>query len=465
MDRSASCPHEGDRLSGSLRRMHERLASAIDRIFPAMVDHLADLIRIPSVSALDPAAVRESAEATANLLHEAGFQGARLLEVEGSHPAVFGEIPGPHGGPTVLLYAHHDVQPPGPGWTLEPFEPLERDGRLFGRGSADDKAGIVVHLGAIAAHDGRPPVGIKIFIEGEEEIGSAHLPDYLEQYAELLASDVIVIADAGNWKVGVPALTTSLRGLVDCEVEVRTLSDAVHSGLFGGVFPDALMSLARLLASLHHDDGSVAIDGLVHGDGDHLDLPEHEVRSQAGAVDGVHVIGRGSLTAKTWSQPAISVLAIDAPTVENAVNALVPVARAKVSMRLAPGDDPAQAMDALVGHLESHAPWGARVTVTRGASGHAFALDTSGSAYDAFRAAFEAAWETPAVEMGVGGSIPFVAAFSETYPDAAILLTGAADPTSGVHGPNESVSLDDLRKSMLAEAIALQLLAEDSASA
>ena len=443
--------------------MHSDLRSAVDSFFPEIVDQLQQLVAIPSVSSLPAHApdVRASAEFTRQLLEQAGFENVRLLEIEGSHPAVFGEIPAPDGAPTVLLYAHHDVQPAGIGWDGDPFTATEQDGRLCGRGTADDKAGIVMHLAAVRAHGGKPPVGVKVFVEGEEEIGSAHLPDYLDEFGELLAADTIVIADSANWRVGVPALTTSLRGLVDCVVEVRTLENAVHSGMFGGLFPDALTSLARLLATLHTDEGEVAIEGLRSSDAPALDLTEAEARAVAGVVDGVQVIGApGTLNAKTWTQPACSVLAIDAPPVADAINALIPVARAKVSLRIAPGQDPQAAMKALVTHLESNAPWGAQVTVTPGAWGDAYALDTTGPSYDAYRAAFSEAWDAEPVEMGVGGSIPFVAAFSDRYPDASILLTGVADPTSAAHGPNESLELDDLRRGCVAEAIALRLLAD-----
>ena len=443
--------------------MHEDLRTAIDDLFPSLQATLEDLVRIPSISApdFDAAEVRRSAGAVSALLSDAGFETVRLLEVDGAHPAVFAEIPAPAGAQTVLLYAHHDVQPVGDlaDWDRDPFEPVEEDGRLLGRGSSDDKAGIVVHLGAVMAHGGRPPVGVKVIVEGEEEVGSTHLGEFLDQYRELLAADVIVIADSGNWRVGQPALTTSLRGLVDCTVEVRTLKHAIHSGQFGGVIPDALTVLARLLATLHDRDGNVAIPGLVYGESDELDLTEDELRSQADTVDGLELIGSGSLTSRMWTQPAVAVLAIDAPSVGNAVNALVPVARAKVSLRIAPGDRPARALSTLVAHLEQNVAWGAEVVVTTGATGDAFALETTGPANDAFRTAFEEAWGRETVNMGVGGSIPFVAAFSEAYPAATILLTGVADPTSRAHGPNESVDLDDVRKGALAEAIALRLLA------
>ncbi len=444
--------------------MHTELTSAVEELLPLLRTDLERLVRIPSVSAdgFDPEEVRRCAHAVEDLMRAAGLGTTRILEVDGAHPAVFGEVPAPAGAPTVLLYAHHDVQPPGPDeiWTTPAFEPTERDGRLYGRGAADDKAGIAVHLGAVRAHGGTPPVGVKLFIEGEEEIGSHNLEAFLDKYRELLAADVIVIADSGNWRVGTPALTTSLRGLVDCVVEVRTLEHGVHSGQFGGALPDALTVLCRTLATLHDENGNVAIPGLVGNDADPLDLTEEELRSQAGALPGTQLIGEGSVTGRTWTMPSASILAIDAPPVREAINQLLPSARAKVSVRLAPGDDPARAMDALVAHLEANVPWGAEVTVTPGAAGDPIALDTDGRAYDAYRAAFREAWGTDTVEMGVGGSIPFVAAFQEAFPEAAILLTGVADPTSRPHGPNESLDLNDFRCGVLAEAIALSLLAE-----
>lgn len=448
--------------------MHDDLREAVDRLMPDLRTDLETLVRIPSVSAngYDPAEVRRSAEHTAELYRRAGFTEVRLLEIEGAHPAVFAEIAAPPGAPTVLLYAHHDVQPPGPAdqWETAPFEPFERDGRLYGRGTSDDKAGVVVHTGAIRALDGKPPVGVKVLVEGEEEIGSAHLGDFLETYQDLLAADVIVILDAGTWAVGVPTFTTSLRGLVDCTVEVRTLRYAIHSGGFGGAIPDAITTLARLLATLHDEIGEVAVTGLVAADSTTLELSETELRSQAEPVAGLELLGAGSITSRLWTKPAISVLAIDAPPLSEAINQLVPMARAKVSLRIAPGDDPARAMTALVTHLEENVAWGAEVTVTPGATGEAFALDTSGSAYDVLRQAFSEAWGADTVEMGEGGSIPFVADFAARYPNATILLTGVADPTSRAHGPNESQDLNEIRNGVLAEAIALRLLGKQGTS-
>jgi acetylornithine deacetylase/succinyl-diaminopimelate desuccinylase-like protein len=445
--------------------MHDDLIERIDALFPHLQLVLEQLVRIPSVSAAgyDPDEVQRSAEATRVLLQQAGAENVRLLEIPGAHPAVYGEVAGPEGAPTVLLYAHHDVQPPGPAedWQEPPFEPRVHEGRLYGRGAADDKSGIIIHLGALGAHDGSPPVNVKFFIEGEEEIGSDHLAEYIDQYADMLAADVIVIADTGNFRTGTPTLTTSLRGLVDCYVEVKVLEGPVHSGLGGGIVPDALVSLSRIIASLHNDDGSVAVAGRVGYEPDPaFDHPEAAVRSELGVVDSVNLIGTGSLASRTWTRPSISVLAIDAPPVAEAINQIVPSARAKVSMRIAPGDDPQDAVDALMDHLRAHAPWGVEVDVTFGSAGEAFSLDTSGPGYDAFRAAFAEAWGSETLEVGVGGSIPFVAAFAKQYPDATILLTGAADDKSRPHAPNESVDLNDLRNAALAEAIALRLLAD-----
>ena len=441
--------------------MHEDLRLAVDELFPSLRQRLEALVRIPSVSATgyDATEVLRSAEATKALLEASGMDNVRLLELDGTHPAVYGELAGPPGSPTVLLYAHHDVQPPGPAeeWTSPPFEPAERHGRLYGRGTSDDKCGIVIHLGAIEAFRGSLPVGVKVFVEGEEEIGSAHLEDFITAYHELLESDVIVIADSANLETGTPSLTTSLRGLVDCVVEVRTLKHAVHSGLAGGVVPDALMALSRLLATLHDDDGSVAVLGLLRGNADGL-KEQQWWRESVGIADGVDFIGSGSLESRMWAQPSISVLAVDAPPVAEAINQLVPTARAKVSLRLAPGQDPGEATVALVEHLNKNAPWGAQVHVTQGASAEAFELDSTGRAYDAFRAGFAEAWGRESIDVGIGGSIPFVSAFSAQYPAAAILLMGVADHKSHPHAPDESVDLLELRRGVLAVAIALQLL-------
>jgi acetylornithine deacetylase/succinyl-diaminopimelate desuccinylase-like protein len=438
--------------------MNQKLRTAVANDTERIRAELEAMIRIPSVSAdgYDPGEVRRSAEFVAELLTSSGLDDVRLLEIDGAHPAVYGIKKGPEGAPTILLYAHHDVQPPGPAhqWETAPFEPFERDGRLYGRGSADDKAGIAMHLGSIRAFDNDLPVTIKVFIEGEEEIGSAHLVEFLDTYSDLLTTDAIIIGDAGNWRIGVPGLTTSLRGLVDCTVTVRTMKYAVHSGSFGGTYPDAITALAKTLAKLHHEDGTVAVDGLVTDDADPLDLTQQELDEQVLPVEGLQLLGTGTLTSRLWRQPSISVLAIEAVPLHEAINQLVPEARAKVSMRIAPGQDASAALQALKTHIEQSAPWGAEVTVEEGTAGEAFDLDTEGTMYEAYRDGMRIGYQEEPVEMGMGGSIPFVAAFEERFPDASVLLVGIADPMSRYHGPNESLELADLESATVAQAIA-----------
>jgi acetylornithine deacetylase/succinyl-diaminopimelate desuccinylase-like protein len=438
------------------------LSEAVDTVFPAVRADLEALVRIPSVSAngSDTPPMRECAERVAALLTGAGLS-TRLLEVSGAPPAVFGERRGPAGAPTVLLYAHYDVQPAGDldAWRTPPFEPVERDGRLYGRGASDDKAGFATHLAALRVLPADLPLTVKVIVEGEEELGSPHAADLLAAYAEELSADVIVVADSEHWRVGTPALTVSLRGLVDCVVEVRTLQNGVHSGQFGGAVPDALMAMARLIATLHDEAGQVAVQGLVTAEPPGVDVPEADLRSSGGVLDGVRLIGSGPIASRLWRQPAISVLAIDAPRLSEAINQIVPVARAKVSMRLAPGQEPSMAMDALVEHLHANAPWGARVTVTPGSSAEPFAAPADSIAATAFRDGSREAWGVEPVDIGVGGSIPLVAALSHAYPRASILLTGVGEPTSAIHGPNESQDLGDLKRSCLAEALALTQLA------
>ncbi|MEU4390357.1 dipeptidase [Kribbella sp. NPDC023855] len=438
------------------------LAAAIDRVLPSVRADLEDLIRIPSVSA-DPARaadVQRSAEATAALFEAEGFA-IQIVRAGDGAPAVIAKKPAPEGKPTVLLYAHHDVQPTGAveEWTSEPFVPTERDGRLYARGAADDKAGIAAHLAAVRAFGNDLPVGVTVFVEGEEEIGSPTLLQLLDEYSDELTSDAIVIADSGNWAIGQPALTVSLRGLVDCYVEVRTLKHAVHSGLFGGAVPDALTALCRLLATLHNDNGDVAVDGLHATRAADLEYPEDRFRSESSVLDSVKLIGSGTLVDRLWTRPAIAVLAIDAPRVADASNTLVPVARAKVSLRVAPGDDANKAMEALRNHLEENAPWGAEVTVTDGDIGQPCSINARGKAYDAARSAFSTAWGVEPVDTGMGGSIPFIAEFQQAFPNASVLVTGVEDPDTRAHGIDEGLHLEEFAKVCLAEALLLQNLA------
>ncbi|MEP6665818.1 MAG: dipeptidase [Nocardioidaceae bacterium] len=443
--------------------MTRDLRAALSDILPGIRADLEDLVRIPSVGA-DPARhheVRRSAEATAKLFREAGLD-TQIVEVDGGLPAVIARKAGPEGQPTVLLYAHHDVQPEGDhaDWRTEPFEPVERDGRLYGRGAADDKAGIAAHLAAIRMHGDDLPVGVTVFVEGEEESGSESLPAILKQHRDLLASDVIVIADSANWDLGVPALTTSLRGLAGCVVEVRTLEHAVHSGMWGGVAPDALTTLIQLLATLHDDEGNVAVEGLISSPAADLVYPEDRLRREAGLLAGVHELGSGSVVERLWTKPAIAIVALDATRVADASNTLLPVARAKVSMRIAPGDVSATALQRLKDHLLGHAPHGAHITFSDDETGEPFAVDAVGPAYDAARAAFKEAWDgTDPVDVGVGGSIPFIAEFAGMFPEAAILVTGVEDPDTRAHGANEGLHLAEFERVCLAEALLLQKLA------
>jgi cysteinylglycine-S-conjugate dipeptidase len=443
--------------------MTSDVRAAVERVLPGVREDLERLVRIPSVSA-DPTAsghVRASAEAVVALLRGCDMEDVQILEVERGAPAVVARKPAPPGKPTVLLYGHHDVQPTGDPaeWTSPPFEPVEREGRLYGRGAADDKAGVMVHIAALRAFGNNPPVGVTVFVEGEEELGSPTLGPFLSRYGDLLIADVIVLADSGNWDLGVPALTTSLRGLIDCFVEVQVLDHPVHSGMYGGVVMDALTTLCRLLATLHDDNGTVAISGLASGSAAPLDLSEERLRAEAGILDGIELIGTGPLVDRLWAKPTATVLAIDTTRIADASNTLLATAKAKVSARLAPGDDAKSAMDKLVGHLTTHAPFGARVTVTPISYGEPFQIDARGPRYDAARAAFQEAWGRAPVDMGVGGTIPFVAEFAEAFPEAAILVTGVEDPDSRAHGFDESLHLDEYSKACLAEALLLEKLA------
>jgi acetylornithine deacetylase/succinyl-diaminopimelate desuccinylase-like protein len=438
---------------------------AIESAFPLIRNELDRLVRIPSVSAagFDGRQVRRSARATAAWLRRFGFRDARILEVEGAHPAVYGTIPGPPGSPRLLLYAHHDVQPPGRAelWESPPFEPTERGGRLFGRGTADDKAGIAVHAAAVKAWAGRPPLNVAIFVEGEEETGSIHLPGFLSRYKELLQADAIVIADCSNWAIGRPTLVTSLRGIVDCAVEVRTLDHAVHSGKYGGPVPDALTALCRLISTLHDAAGNVAVKGLHTGPPHAVPMEAGRLRQVVGLRPDVQLLGEGALTQQMWSSPAVAVLGIDAPPVAGAAHQIVPWARAGISVRLAPGDDADRAFRALEEHLRRHAPWNAEVVVTPDHQSQPHQVDATGPAFDAFRRACTDTWGCVPVEAGSGGSLPLVGALTETYPDMATLLTGVDDPESKAHAENESVHLGELQKCCVNEALLLGYLAAE----
>jgi len=439
------------------------LKSTVHDLMPALLDDLKDLVRIQSVSA-DPerlSEVEKSAERTRDLFAAEGFEAEIVRAFDGAPPAVVGEKRGPEGAPVVLLYAHHDVQPENDpaDWDSAPFEPTVRGERLYGRGAADDKAGIAMHLGAVRALGSDLPVTLRLFIEGEEEVASATLPQLLEQHQDRLKADVIIIGDSGNWDIGVPALTTSLRGLIRVDVEVRTLTHAVHSGMWGGLVPDALMALTRLLSTLWTEDGDCAVEGLVSGPAAEVDYPEERLRAESGAAAGTQWIGTGSAVERLWTKPAVTVTGIDAPKVDGASNTLTPVARAKVTIRLAPGDSGANAVQRLREHLEKHAPWGAELSTTVVDTGEPTVLEATGPAYDAARAAFTEAWDGVApIDMGVGGSIPFIAEFKEAFPAASVLVTGVEDPDTRAHGPNEGLHLAEFERVVLGETLLLRNL-------
>ena len=440
----------------------DALRAALADVLPQARRDLEDLVAVPSISADAAHAqdVRRAAARVAELAGDAGAADVRVVSAGGA-PAVVATWPAPEGAPTVLLYAHLDVQPTGPreDWTTPAFEPTERDGRLYGRGAADDKAGVMLHLAVLRAFGGRPPVGVVLFVEGEEEIGSPTLTALLAEHRELLRSDVIVIADSANASVDVPAFTTSLRGLVDVLVEVRVLERPVHSGMFGGAVPDALTALVRLLSTLHDEAGDVAVAGLHTAPSD-APSPEVEVfRADAGLLPGVELIGTGTVPERLWHKPAVAVLGMDAPSTDDASNVLLPRARAKVSLRLAPGQDEHDALKALSDHLVEHAVWGSEVEVTTGSVGGAFALEAVGDVYDLARTCFEQAYGNAPVEAGIGGSIPFIAEFARTYPGATVLVTGVGDPASRWHGIDESLDLGMWERACVAEALLLSRLA------
>jgi acetylornithine deacetylase/succinyl-diaminopimelate desuccinylase-like protein len=442
--------------------MSDAIARALRAAMPAVRADLERLVRIPSIAfdGFPQEPVRQAADATAEILTAAGLPGVRLLDVPGGPPAVYGELPARSGAPTVLLYAHYDVQPPGPEepWESPPFEPTERGGRLYGRGAADDKSGIAMHAAALRALGPSPAVGIKVVIEGEEETGGGTFEHFVAANPELFAADAIVVADSGNWKLGEPTLTTTLRGMAMVDVQVAALERPVHSGLFGGAAPDALMALIRMLDSLLDDHGDVAVPGLRSYGWDGLDVDESEYRANAGVLDGVGLIGSGSIAERLYTRPSVTAIGIDGPAVEGAGNALVPRARARVSLRLAPGDDPAAARAALTRHLEQAAPWGVQATFTDGPVAHGFEAAAGGPVYAAATAALEEAFGRSAVKVGAGGSIPLVTSLAEAVPQAEILIWGAQDEAAQIHSANESVDLAELERAALAEALFLDRL-------
>ena len=449
------------------------LREAVHLGLPAAIADLSNLVRIPSVSwdGFDFTNVDASAAAVKALLDALGV--FELVEVrraplatsdELGRPAVLATRTARNGKPTILLYAHHDVQPPGKDedWDSLPFEPTVRGERLYGRGAADDKAGVMSHVTAIRALveavGADFDLGIVVFIEGEEEFGSRSFANFLRLNQVELASDVIVVADSDNWDTETPALTVALRGNVTFKLKVSTLGHASHSGMFGGAVPDAMLATIRLLATLHDEAGSVAVAGLVSHDAETPEYGGEKLREEAALLEGVSPIGVGSILDRLWYQPAITVTGIDAPSVQNASNTLIPSVSVKVSMRIAPGEDAHEAFLAIEKHLNEHAPFGAKLEISDVDEGNPFLVDTSGWAVKEATDAMAEAWGKPAVEVGVGGSIPFIADLVDLFPSAQVLVTGVEDPDSRAHSPNESLHLGVFHRAILAEALLLAKL-------
>ncbi|MGW6745502.1 M20/M25/M40 family metallo-hydrolase [Streptomyces sp. NPDC055025] len=437
------------------------IAETVASLLPRARTELAELVAFRSVA--DPAVFpRSECEAAAvwvaDALRAEGFQDVSVLDTPDGTQSVYGLLPGPENAPTVLLYAHYDVQPPldESDWLTPPFELTERDGRWFGRGAADCKGGFLMHLLALRAlkANGGVPVTVKVIVEGSEEQGTGGLERYAEAHPELLAADTIVIGDTGNFRLGLPTVTATLRGMTMLRVRIDTLEGNLHSGSFGGAAPDALAALIRVLDSLRAEDGSTTVDGLAaDADWDGLVYEEADFRADAKVLDGVGLIGHGSVGDRVWARPAVTVLGIDCPPVVGATPSIQASARATVSLRVPPGQDAAEATKLLTAHIEKHTPWGARVSTEHVGQGEPFRADTSSPAYTAMADAMRVAY--PGQDMqtaGQGGSIPLCNTLAALYPSAEILLIGLSEPEAQIHAVNESVSPEELRRLSVAEA-------------
>ncbi len=446
------------------------IAEAVATGFPSALSDLGALVRIPGIAwpSFDQTQLERSAEQVASLAKDTGlFDEVRVLKAaipgtdEHGQPAVLATRAARGGKPTILLYAHHDVQPPGDDglWETPPFEPTVRDGRLYGRGAADDKAGIMAHIASLRAVaevlGDDLELGVAMFIEGEEEYGSRSFAQFLSDNVDALRADAIVVADSGNWDSTTPGLTVSLRGNARFTLKVRTLDHASHSGMFGGAVPDAMMATVRLLSTLWDEDGAVAIDGLTQRDAPTPEYSEDTLRDETGLLPGVSPIGRDTILSRIWNKPAVTVIGIDATSVAAASNTLLPEVTVVISARVAPGQSGEDAYAAMEKHLRENAPFGAELTFSDVDLGDGFLVDTSGWAVSLTRQAMADGYGVDPVDLGVGGSIPFIADLVREFPAAQILVTGVEDPHSRAHSPNESLHLDTFRHAVATEALLL----------
>lgn len=452
---------------------HEAVATTVASLMPQARAELADLVRFQSVA--DPEQFDQSqcvaaAQWVADALRAEGFAEVSVLDTPDGTQSVYGLLPGPQGAPTVLLYAHYDVQPPldEQAWTSPPFELTERAGRWYGRGAADCKGGLIMHLlalRALKAH-GQVPVTVKVIVEGSEEQGTGGLERYAEAHPELLAADAIVVGDSGNFQAGLPTVTGILRGMTLLRVNVATLEGNLHSGQFGGAAPDALAALIRTLDSLRAPDGSTSVDGLeADRRWEGLQYPQEQFRQDAKVLDGVGLIGSGTVADRIWARPAVTVLGIDCPSVASATPSVQAKASALVSLRIPPGVDADEATQLLTAHLSGHTPWGARVEVVQAGQGQPFRADTQSPAYAAMAEAMSEAYDGSQMAVaGQGGSIPLCNTLAALYPRAEILLTGLSEPQAQIHAVDESVSPEELERMSVAEALFLEKYAAGAAS-
>jgi acetylornithine deacetylase/succinyl-diaminopimelate desuccinylase-like protein len=443
----------------------EQVRAAAAAMMPAIKEALDRMVAVPSVAfpGYPPEPVHQMSETVLELFKDVGVENAALQDVPEGYPPIYGTIDGPPGSPVVVLYAHYDVQPAPPeqGWTSDPWTATKKDdGRVYGRGAADDKGGLAIHLGTLRHLQGSPPCTIKVIFEGMEETNS-NLETFVEAHPDLFACDLFVVCDMGNLEVGEPTLTTTLRGDVACVVTVKTLEHPLHSGVFGGPVPDAMMALAQLLATLHDENGNVAVEGVSSFEWDGMDFSEDDLRAGADMLDGAEVVGTGSVGSRLWSHPSISAIGIDITSIDGSSNVLLPVAKAKLSMRIVPGSEPKQELDALVKHLETHAPWGATVEVERTKEAPPFRCETGGPGYAAARSALEEAYGSAPGEAGSGGSIPLLRTLQQAAPGAEFILWGPEDVAkSRIHASDESVDPSEIEKMIVAQIRLLEHLAE-----